>query len=158
MKCLFALLQLFLIFQIVLNASLLSSANKALMNSEQAAQITDTLGQNQVLLSPSQNYYLLLQSDGHLLLRSNGSTNGKGQDNLIWSSGQYGRGKGPYSLVLRQDGYLVVNDSTGWSLFTWTKNIFGLPPYTLTLQDSGNLVVTDSKGNTVSQTNTAGKQ
>jgi len=145
MKCLFALLQLFLIFQIVLNSSLLSSANKALMNNEQAAQNTGTLTNDQILLSKNQNYYVKMQSDGNFVLYSNGSTNGKGSDNAIWASGSNGKGKGPYRLEVQSSGYLVLYDSNNVSLWVnYTSSGIGVAPFLLVVQNNGDLQTLDS--------------
>ena len=98
MKCLFALLQLFLIFQIVLNMSSLSSATKNMLKSKQ--QLSDTLLQGAQLLSSNLQYSLRMQTDGNLVLYSTGSTNGRGQDFALWASGTNGQSTGPYKAVM----------------------------------------------------------
>ena len=148
MKCLFALLQLFLIFQIVLNSSL-SSSNK---NSAGVTQIMpDTLYMNQVLQTNSQLYFLAMQGDGNLVLYSKGSLSGRGNDFPLWSSNTQNKGLAPWSARITKEGFLTITDINGIQTYNSSKSPNALKtsqppvgPYKLVMQEDGNLVIYDS--------------
>ena len=155
MKCLLVLLQLVLIFQIVLNANLVSSAKKNLSTVKQLSR-PDTLLGGQRITSNNGNYYLTMQTDGNLVHYSVASFNGRGRDFPIFATGTNGKGAGPYRAVLRDDGFIVIYDSFNAQIYKSMSNGPGVGPYTLTVEDDGNLVVRDSQNFTVVATGTVG--
>ena len=106
-----------------------------------SATITNSCtGQCQdVLTSPNGLYRVLMQGDGHLVMRDS-------NDALIWGNGVHGIGTGPYKLYMQGDGHLVVRDSNGDMIWGNGAHGIGTGPYTLYLQDDRHLIVRDSNG------------
>ncbi len=141
MKQLFALLVLFLIFQIVLNSNLLSSANKKLL---QALTKLNTISNGQSLTSLNKGYYAKVQDDGKFAIYSTGNFNGSGSDKLIWAASTVMGGAAPYLLKMQEDGNLVLSDARNSVI--WSSGVYnvGKAPYMVVMQDNGSLVVYDS--------------
>ena len=156
MKHLFALIKLFLIFQIVLNSHLLSSAKKK--NLSQASSMINILGNEMSLTALNSNYYAKVQNDGNFVIYSTKQTNGIGRDNAIWASNTQNKGKAPYQLKMQEDGNLVLSDSDKNGV--WASNVYnvGWGPYAAVMQDDGNLVVYDVNGKVVWASGTNGKK
>ena len=81
-----------------------------------------------------------MQSDGSLVVTKSGSTE------VIYTSDNNGVRNGPYSLVMREDGNLVIyggGSTTDPNLIVFTSGSQGLdaPPYVFIMQDDGNAVV-----------------
>ena len=153
MKHLITLFQIFLFFQIVLNTELLSNEKQNLT----PPVGRDRMGNGAYLVSSNYLYYFIMQTDGNLVLYSNGALNTKGRDVPLWASNTPGKGTGPYSLRVQMDGNIIaadVNNNLVWSSGTYNK---GFGPYVLNMQDDGNVVLTDSRNSIIFQTNTSGK-
>ena len=157
MKCLLVLLQLVLIFQIVLNANLVSSAKKNLSTVKQLSR-PDTLLGGQRITSNNGNYYLTMQTDGNLVHYSVASFNGRGRDFPLWASGTNGKGSGPYRAVMRDDGYLTIYDNNNSQIWQNPKNGPGVGPFNVVMQDDGNMVIYDSNNFVVIASNTNGQR
>ena len=70
---------------------------------------------------------------------------------LIWNSATPGIGVGPYRLIMKPDGNLVIWDSDDRP--TWKTNTEnrGVGPYKVIMQEDGNLVIYGGDGNHVWQ-------
>ena len=110
-----------------------------------------------------------MQTDANLVLYKcfNKHCSGSKGRQPIWASNTYGRGKGPYTLVMQNDNALVIYDThsnpiwwnnalidkSGLVDYQWTKGAYA------TLQDDGNFVVYDGQHRTMWDTGTYdGKQ
>ena len=151
MKFLFALLQIFLIFQIVLTANLLSSNKKNLQN---VSIKTDILQNEQSLVSTNLLYSARLQKDGNFVVYSAAAFNGQAKDIALWASGTNGKGAGPYRVVMQDDGNLVLYDSNNAAPWATGTNGKGVAPFRAVMQDDGNLVVYDSQNKVLWATGT----
>ena len=138
MKFLFALLQLFLIFQVVLNLNILA--------------------QNQSLFSPNMFYKVTLEIDGNFVLWSTPAKNGSINYNYIWSIETRNKGSWPFYMKLQEDGNLVLFDKDNKG--QWWSNTAGQgkAPYTLEMQDDGDVVVKDATPTTIWRSGTAGRK
>jgi len=150
MKCLFALLQLFLIFQIALNANIQSDQPTYSYN------VYNALTSPNYLESTRGAVILKMQDDGNVVLGQQLTPQFKRipGGRALWSSGTYGKGVGPYTNTLTNDGYLVLTDSTQKELWRSTKNFYGVAPFSLSVLDAGNMQIQDANGNVVWDTNT----
>jgi len=93
-----------------------------------------------ILVSPSILTKLVVQGDGNVVLYD------VNDSQKHWATNTDGKGVGPYTLTLGQDGNLVLKDSTGAVL--WASNTSNLPgafaPYRLKLRDILTLTIVDS--------------
>jgi hypothetical protein len=155
MKHLFALLQLFLIFQIVLNANLLSYAKK---NQSLTSTKINSITNEQTLNSFNGKYYCKLLSDGNLAVYSTPLLNGLGRDNEIYNSNIPNKGNAPHTLTMQQDGFLVIRDRDGTE--TWKKggNNRGPGPYMVVMENGGNLAIFNGDNNYFWGTETGGRK
>ena len=136
MKFLFALLQLFLIFHVVLNQNILY--------------------QNQSLMSLNVLYKLTLHEDGNLVLRSTPARDTPNKSEHLWDIALRDKNAGPFFMVMQEDGNLVIYDrhnNARWSTSTHGK---GKGPYQCVLQDDGVFVVLDVEGKATWDSRSAG--
>src|SRR5258708_7943678 len=111
------------------------------MNSLQPGQ---QLNANDQLTSNNGLIYLVMQSDGNLVLYR--TQFGR----ALWASNTWGQ---PVNHVIMQsDGNLVAYSSGGQSY--WSTGTSGHPGAFLLLQDDGNLVIYDSKNSPLWASNT----
>ncbi len=94
---------------------------------------------NQFLVSENEEYRLILQSDGNLVLR-NWATR-----ESLWSSGTHGQNV--QRVRLQGDGNLVLRSSQGESI--WSSGTSGSGVTRALLQNDGNFVLFDSTGRAV---------
>ena len=155
MKHLFALIQLFLIFQIVLNANLLSSSKK---NLSKVSSKDNILPNEKTLNSLNGAYYCKVQNDGNFVIYSTSKINQLGRDNPIWASNSLNKGAAPYQLKMQEDGNLVLGDSKNNAI--WSSNVYnvGVGPYMVVMQDDGNLVVYDIQNKAIWAAGTSWKK
>jgi hypothetical protein len=90
----------------------------------------------QSLYSPSEQYQLIMQTDGNLVVYENGSA--------IWNTGTEGTGSSNY-LIMQTDGNLVVYTSANKAVWNSGTEGTGSSNY-LAMQNDGNLVVYTSGG------------
>ncbi len=91
---------------------------------------------NEMLVSPSGEFKLVMQSDGNLVL-----SNVK-NDITIWSSGTASNKNLPYSCTMQGDGNLVIYNKKTQPV--WSSLSFDWRPsdiYALILEDSGKLTI-----------------
>ena len=138
MKFLFALLQLFLIFQVALNLNVLP--------------------QDQSLFSLNGFYKGTVHTDGNFVLWSTPAYNQMGKNNFIWSIETRNVGTWPYNLKMQDDGNLVLLDAN--NKVCWSSNTAGQgkAPYSMVIQDDGNVHIYDSTPKSLWNSGTAGKK
>jgi len=112
-----------------------------LTHTPMASQLShgQTLSQGQSIKTGGNQYNLIMQADGNLVLYA-----GPGSTNAIWHTHTNGVGSGPYRAVMQTDGNFVVYDANNtptWNSQTCGK---GAGPYRLVIQEDRNLVVYDS--------------
>ena len=96
------------------------------------------LSAGQFLVSPHQQYRLLMQPDGNLVVYGNGAA--------LWSSGTWGHPGS--SASLQPDGNLVVYSAAGvalWNSGTWAAG----PGVVLAVRDDGDVTLTSPGGSVV---------
>lgn len=79
-----------------------------------------TLLSGSYLKAPGKELYLFLQDDGNLCFYPNMQ---RIPESCIWNSGSYGKGRGPYRLIMQDDGNLVIYDADKKA--TWSTNTYG---------------------------------
>ncbi|NTW62451.1 lectin [Candidatus Saccharibacteria bacterium] len=94
------------------------------------------LSVNESVVSSNEKYALILQSDGNLVLYSQGKA--------IWAS--WTVGKGGVKLIMQTDGNLVMYDKD-WKAI-WNSKTSGKGTSFLCMQDDGNLVIYNTKSYT----------
>lgn len=99
----------------------------------------------QELISTSKRYKLTYQTDGNLVLYTEGKA--------IWSTETYG--KPAWRTVMQEDGNLVVYGSEGNAL--WASNTAGQTNCRLVMQSDGNLVIYNGTGGAPWASGTAGQ-
>ncbi len=141
---------------IVLLLSLMGISECLESNSEtQGPQ--STLNQNQKLISSGQSYFVVMQTDGNFVLYSSGAKNGRGSDMPTWASNTGGISSGPYSLVMQNDGNLVVLDGIQRPLWASNTGGEGTGPFKFKIGEDGNMTVTGSNGQITWSSNTTNK-
>lgn len=91
-----------------------------------------SISRNDYILSPDSQSALTLQTDGNVLLFSNGSA--------VWNSITYGTGAN--RLVMQTDGNLVLYNTSNAPV--WSTGTDGNPGARLVLQPDGNMVIYSS--------------
>jgi hypothetical protein len=81
-----------------------------------------------------------MQFDGNLVLYKFG--------HVLWHSGSYGKGPGPYRLIMQTDGNLVIYNGHNQPIWATMTNGQGSGPHRLKIQRDGNLVLYASSGAT----------
>jgi len=159
MKSIIALLQLFLIFQIILSAHLLSSTKKNLSMNRQNYN-GDILFQEESLVSPNLQYYVKMQQDGNIVVYSTALTNASNPstDRPLWNSNTIGKGRSPYFLKMKNDGNLVMYDSKNTPYWASNTRNKGVAPFLLSMQNDGNLVLLDSNNAILWTSGTSGRR
>ena len=133
MKFIFSLLQLFLIFQVVLNLSeIVEEQHLTSQNNEYAAKLHKEDGNFCLWSLPSWKY--------------------------LWSIETRNAGKAPYRLKMEDDGNLVLYDSTNKSCWSSNSANKGQAPYSLKMQNDGNLVIYDNSSKAVWASGTNGRK
>jgi hypothetical protein len=90
----------------------------------------------QYLYSPSEQYQVIMQTDGNLVIYVSGTA--------IWASGTAGTGSANY-LAMQDDGNLVIYTSAGKAV--WASGTYGGGIHSvLDMQDDGNLVIYAAPG------------
>ena len=157
MKLLLAILQVFLILEIVLNSRLRTSAKTSSELRTNQNELTYRIQ------SKNKNYYAQLNGSGQFQVFSTAPSNGKPSDNLIWNSftdkGKKGNGQGsaPFKVVMQQDGNLVIYDKNR-AIWASDTNGKGSAPFSVIMQDDGNLVIYDSGNKPTWASNTMGRR
>jgi hypothetical protein len=118
----------------------------------------DTLSENERLESDSNKYFVIMQSDGNLVVYSTGQTNGRGRDFPIWASNTNGKGSKPFRAVMQKDGNFVVYDGTNSPKWASNTNGRANEPFNLIMQDDGNLVLYAKDNKPIWASNTMGKR
>jgi len=98
-------------------------------------------------LTSSSGYYLIMQTDGNLVLYDCTPT-------YLFATGTTGGGN---RLVMQGDGNLVIYNSSNKSIWSSGTQNQGTGPYTLNMQTDGNLVIYDSTNKALWKTSTQGK-
>ncbi len=100
------------------------------------------LNKNDWLVSPCGSYYLIMQSDGNLVLyKGSGPENNQG---LVWHTQTFTWQETDSYLAIQDDGNLVVyrGQPLDYSNPVWSSKTYGeLGSYYLIVQDDGNLVI-----------------
>jgi len=122
---------------VVHNPGYLNTVNHSLQNA--------LLYPGQRLRTAAGNYYLVLQTDGNLVLYSS--------TRALWATGT--DGKQTAFLAMQGDGNLVLYDTNHKPL--WYSGTAGVGPSKLVMQDDGNLVVYTNSGKPTWNTQTNGK-
>ena len=117
------------------------------LNAGQQLNVGDTL------TSSGGNYYLILQTDGNLVLYPIGQY---GQ-NALWATGTNGK-PSQKACMQSSDGNFVVYDTMSTDTTSanalWASNTVGHPGDYLCCQDDGNLVIYTSDNSPIWATNT----
>ena len=90
------------------------------------------------IFSENNDYYLIFQTDGNLVMYSNGFKND------IWSSATAGRGK---SAIFQDDGNLVIYDSSNRPVYSTGVSSSNIDR--LSVQNDGNIVIYNNDGSIV---------
>lgn len=116
---------------------------------------TSTLHENERLVSKNGKYFAELKTDGNFVLYLVKEEKGKESEHQIWETKTHGKGKGPFKLVMQQDGNAVLYDGSGAHI--WATNTVGkgTKPYRLVMQDDGDLVIFSHDGAPTWQTHTS---
>jgi hypothetical protein len=94
--------------------------------------------QNQRLYSPSGQYFLVMQSDGNLVVYAVGQGDtGQNSNKPIWAS--HTNGKGGAVAKMQGDGNFVVYTASNQPI--WASNTNGKANSFVRMQDDGNLVI-----------------
>ncbi len=111
-----------------------------------------TLYSGQYLSSANGSYFLLMQTDGNLVLYI--STNWV-PINAMWSTRSWASSyQRPYRLMMQTDGNLVMYDNINRPVWASGTDNYGVKPHRLVLQDDGNLVLYDANNRKTWSTNT----
>jgi len=89
------------------------------------------------LVTPGCATKLVVQNNGNVEFSD--VNNGK----IYWSSNTAGKGVGPYTLTMQNDGNLVLSDSHSSSLWTSGTTGVGCAPYSLKVRDITKLTLVD---------------
>jgi len=103
-----------------------------------SAQGPSAISSTALLVSPSQQSQLVVQGDGNLVFETIGQVN-----KTIWTSGSAGKGSGPYTLTMQNDGDLVLSDSKSETIWTSGTAGLGYGPYRFKIRDINQLLVVD---------------
>lgn len=101
---------------------------------------------NDRLASRNGKYVLQMQTDGNLVLYSNGRA--------IWASNTMGKGSAPYRCTMQSDGNLVLHGSTAEH---WASGSYNNSYSEAHMQDDGNFVIRVMGNRQTWETKTAGK-
>ena len=99
--------------------------------------------QDQRLTSPNGNFFLVMQSDGNLVIYSGIAPE---TTRATWWTSTTGQGSPPYHLVMQSDGNLVVYDGGNAPLWNSQTTGRGVAPYSANIGNDGLLTVTDGGG------------
>ena len=114
-------------------------------NTIDSLSLNQELNTNDRLTSQNQQYILVMQGDGNLVLRNTVA------GDALWSTRT--NGKGAVRFRLQGDGNLVLRTSKGDVV--WSSGTFGKGAVKLTLQNDGNLVLRTAQTTPVWATDTA---
>lgn len=98
------------------------------------------LFENEFLKAPTKDFYARLQSDGNFVIYTNANFD---KNYAIWETNTDGKGHGPYTLRIQEDGNLVLYDRDVNPLWTSLTDGKGVGPFQLLLTDDGNLTLFD---------------
>ena len=100
-----------------------------------------TLKSGQYIKAPGRDLYLFMQEDGNLCFYPNLQ---KISSSCIWSSATFNKGRGPYRLIMQDDGNLVIYDADNKA--TWATGTHGKGSGChFYCQEDGNLVIYDNQ-------------
>jgi len=116
---------------------------------------TSTLHENERLVSKNGKYFAELKTDGNFVLYLTKEEHGKEVELQVWETKTHGKGKGPYKLVMQQDGNAILFDNHNTHIWATNTAGKGKKPYRLVLQDDGNLVIYSHEGTSTWATKTA---
>lgn len=104
------------------------------------------LTQGLALMSKNQAYFATLTSKGQLNVYVSGHFV---PSNIIWCSKSKKTGIEPFSLILKQEGNLVICDCKEEKIWESNTAMQGKSPFQLIMQDDGNLVIYDACGSAI---------
>lgn len=104
------------------------------------------LCQNSFIMSQNQQFFARLQEDGNFVVYKTANFNPK---NAIWATNAYGKGEGPYVLLMKKEGKFVVYDKNNKEVWSSNSNKIGKHPYNLFLFDNGKLGIIDGENNLI---------
>jgi len=136
-----------LVWGIAWSASTIASPTDSVLRASRGH--ASFLFENGRLTSPSGNYFLLMQTDGNLVLYRGECAGGPTPSCAVWQT-QTHREPGNYHLAMQDDGNLVVyrgRPPDDPSKAIWDSHTSGLGgEYFLSVQDDGNIVIYRGRG------------
>lgn len=122
-------------------------------NEKDTLQINEILEEETFLVCTSKQYFAIIQSDGNFVVYKSSSFK---RENALWASKTHNLGNPkPFSLILSQNGELILRDKNQTAV--WTSNSANKGSgqgYHLVMQNDGNLVLYDKMKNPTWATNT----
>lgn len=122
-------------------------------NEKDSLSINEILEEDKYLVCTSKNYFALVQKDGNFVVYKSDSFK---RDRPLWASNtQNSQSPKPFSLILSQNGELILRDRNQKPI--WTSNSANKGSregYHLVMQNDGNLVLYDKVKNPIWATNT----